>query len=91
MFKYLIIFICCLIGLWSSLSYADKLGNYTFTKTLVNSDYIPVVTGLSTSNQNINWYDLKEMVSKNINWTDVRALSCVGGCNSGINWTAFGV
>ncbi len=84
--------------------YADKLSSYPYVSTLSNANTIPIIT--PSANENINWYSLKELMSKNINWQDVQGTipatsinwtsielySCAhGGCKSGINWTAFGV
>ena len=84
--------------------YADKLSSYPYVSTLSNANAIPFIT--PTANMNINWYSLKELMSKNINWQDVKGTipassvnwqdvagySCShGGCHSGINWTSFGV
>ncbi len=75
-----ITFILCLI---CSIAHADKLSTYIQTKTLQNGDRIPVIIAAAgPTNANINWYDLKEMVSKNFNWADTQILH-----GNAINWT----
>jgi hypothetical protein len=85
---WIIIGVCLLTGV----SYSGTLSSYPQTKTLLNADRLPAIIGASDTNANINWYDLKELVSKNINWTDVKQFSInnYGGDHTGINWQGFG-
>lgn len=72
-------------------AFSGTLSSYANTKTLVNADRIAVIIGVGNTNGNINWYDLKELMSKNINWTDVKAITAnFGGDHTGINWQSLG-
>ena len=90
--KYLIVLGFCLVGLgvFCHMAHADKLGNYPYTKTLSNADYLPIIIAASNSNANINWSDLKNIVSSGLNWTDIKVIGTQYGDHSGLNWQAFG-
>ena len=92
--KYLFIILCG-IGLYFffiPISNSGQLTSYINATTLNSADTIPVVLSASNINANINWYNLKELISKNINWTDVKQFSITnfGGDHTGINWQGFG-
>ena len=81
-----IIGFCALVGI----SHAGTISSYPNTNTLVNADLIPAIH--TDTNYNINWYGLKELMSKNVNWTDIKMTTKSGGTGntSGINWQDFG-
>ena len=87
---WVIVAMCLLVGFNNV--YSATLSSYPQTKTLANADVIPAIIGATNSNANINWYDLKELVSKNVNWTDVKQFSITnfGGDHTGINWQGLG-
>ena len=68
---------------------AGTLSSYTQTTTLANADRIPVVQAALT-NANINWSDLKNVMSSGLNWTDIKVIGTQYGDHSGINWQSFG-
>lgn len=79
--KYFIVFGFCFIALWACLAYADKLSSYPQTTTMANGDRLPVIKA-DLTNANLNWSDLKEIMSKSINWADAQQLQ-----GNNINWT----
>jgi hypothetical protein len=79
-------------------SNAGQLGNYPATATLASADIVPVIIVLTNQNETINWYNFKELMSKNINWTDITSqipnqsmnwtdIQRVQKTTSGVNWT----
>lgn len=89
-------FILAFVGVCYTYCWGAKLSDYPLTDTLTNSDLIPVVA--SGTNKNVNWINLKELVSRGINWQDVNNGILHGSTNwtdlrefaktlNGINWT----
>lgn len=80
-----IIFIALLLTLGISMNFmkaeAGPFSSYPFTSTLSNGDYFPTVTG--GTNKNVNWSQLKELMSAGINWQDVHG--SIG--NGPMNWS----
>lgn len=77
---------------------AGKLSSYPFIAVLNDGDYIPVIA--SATNANINWQDIKALISTginwqalpsvvqnyNVNWNDIILAQKNQGLTTGINW-----
>ena len=83
---WVVIGFCLLVGV----SHAGTLSSYPQTTTLQNADSIPAIIYSGDTNANINWSDLKNIMSSGLNWTDIKVVGTKYGDHSGINWQSFG-